>query len=64
MRSVCILVNVVLKSIAWGLAIMLGFLTAIVVITTISIAYSISTPAGVGALCLFLGLIYLLFYRS
>jgi hypothetical protein len=56
------LVNAVLKAIAWGIAIMLGFLTAILVVTVLSIAYSISEWAGLSFLGFVLLVVWMMFY--
>lgn len=63
MRSVLLLINSVLKAICWVIAIILLAGVALLVATTITIAYSISTPFGAGCLICFLGVAYLLFYR-
>lgn len=63
MNSVWLLINMLLKLLAWALALILTALVFLLVITTISIAYSISAMMGHGALAIFLVLTYLAFYR-
>lgn len=61
-RLVVSLLNTAAIAIAWGLAIILGFLTALLVVTVMSIAYSISSWAGLGFLGFVLLVVWMLFY--
>lgn len=62
MRTIFSVVNVVCKLIAWGLAIILGFLTAIIVITVMSIIWAISASAGLAFLGFVLLIVWMMFY--
>lgn len=62
MRFVLSLINAVCKVIAWGLALTLGLITLLLVITVISIMYSISMGAGFAFLGLSLLIVWMIFY--
>lgn len=62
MNLIFSVVNGILKAIAWGIALFFGFLIAILVITAISIAYSISDWAGLSLLGFALLVVWMMFY--
>lgn len=62
MNLIFSVVNGILKAIAWGIALLFGFLMAILVITAISIAYSISDWAGLSLLGFTLLVVWMMFY--
>ena len=62
MNLIFSVVNGILKTIAWGIALLFGFLIAILVVTAISIAYSISDWAGLSLLGFALLVVWMMFY--
>lgn len=64
MNLILSVVNGILKVIAWGIAAILGLLAAILVVTVMSIAYSISEWAGLALLELVILVVWMIFYAQ
>lgn len=64
MRTILSVVNAVLKAIAFGIALILGFLASILVVTVTSIAYSIDQWAGLGFFMFCLLVVWMMFYAT
>lgn len=62
MRLVLSLINAACKVIAWCIAIVLGSLTLLLVMTVMSIAYSISRWVGLGFFGFVLLVVWMMFY--
>lgn len=62
MRLVFRWINQILIALAWGMLILLGIFTMVVVVTVMNIAFAISNGAGLGFLGFVLMVVWMLFY--